>query len=241
MAKIKIPEIHPWWLRYAASIFAALTASGISWAFVQNGLHLDSSFMLTAVVLTAWFGGFGPGLLSLVLTIPSQILFRDPINVWRIEGKAGWDGFSIYLVNALIVCLLFRKRYLQRVRTTVSPVAVTGGWMWKLDPADEGTVETHSPEFPNLSATRTLTMWLGTVHPEDRTLLRRQIQEALVQGRLTARFHVLRDDGEVRLVSMFGVKVEDKASGQTYLVATCIEIGSHENPELMEWHGLPTG
>ena len=113
--------------------------------------------------------------------------------------------------------------------------------MWKLDPADGGTVETYSPEFPNLSATRTLAMWLQTVHSEDRALLQKQIQQALVQGSLTAKFHMLRDDGEVRLVSMFGVRAEDKTTSHDYLVATCIEIGCHENPERMEWHALPLG
>src|SRR5260370_36843979 len=102
MPKITIPEIHPWWLRYAASVSAALTASGLTWAFVHNGLRMHSSFLLTAVVITAWFGGFGPGLLSLFLTIPAQILFRDPINLWRIDTKAGWGGFGIYLFNALV-------------------------------------------------------------------------------------------------------------------------------------------
>ena len=119
---------------------------------------MHSSFLLTAIVISAWFGGFGPGLLSALLTIPAQVLLRDPIYLWRIDGKAGWAGFGIYLFNALVICFLFKKRYLQRVRTSVSPVTVTGGWMWKLDPADGGTVETHSPEFPNLSATRTLAM-----------------------------------------------------------------------------------
>jgi hypothetical protein len=171
MANIKIPETNPAWLRYATAVFAALAASGVSWSFVHNGLRLHSSMMLTAVVLVAWFGGFGPGLLTLGLTIPSQVLLRDPVDLWRIDGRAAWAGFCIYLVNSLIICFLFRRRYLQRVRTTVSPVTVTGGWMWKLDPQDGGTVETHSPEFPNLTATRTLAMWLETVHPEDRALL----------------------------------------------------------------------
>jgi hypothetical protein len=241
MAKIKIPETHPLWLRYAAAVGAALAASFVSWCLVHAGLRMHSSLMLTAVVVMAWFGGFGPGLLTLLLTIPAQALLREPSDSWRIEGAASWAGFVIYLVNAMVICILFRKRYLQRVRTTVSPVAVTGGWMWKLDPQDGGTVETHSPEFPNLSATRTLAMWMETVHPEDRALLQRQIQQAFEQGRLTAKFHVVREDGEIRLVSMFGVRMEDKATSHSYLVATCIEIGSHENPERIEWQTLPLG
>jgi hypothetical protein len=240
MAKITIPEVHPWWLRYGTSVFAALAASGLSWIFVHNGLRLHSGFMLTAVVLSAWFGGFGPGLLTLLLTIPPQILLRDPINLWRIDGKAAWAGFCIYLVNAVMTCILFQKRYLQRARTTVSPVEVTGGWIWKMDPADGGTVETRSPEFPNLSATRTLSMWLETVHPDDRALLQKQIQRAFDEGTLTTTFHLLRDDGEIRRVSMLGIKVKDQATSHEYLVATCIEMGAHENPERMEWQALPT-
>lgn len=237
---IKFPETHPWWLRYAASLFAAFLAWILSWFFVHHGLRLHSSFMLTSVVITAWFGGFGPGLLTLLLTIPSQILLRDPINVWTIHGHAGWAGFSIYIVNALIICSLFRKRYYQKSHSTISPVAVTGGWMWKFDPADGGTVETNSPEFPSLSITRTFAMWLETVHPDDREYLQNQIQQALSNGQFTARYHVVRNDGEVRLVSMFGVKVNDNGL-HSYLVATCLEVGARKNPENLQWNALPLG
>ena len=241
MPRIQIPETHPWWLRYGSSVVAAGAASGLSLIFVLNGMRMHSSFMLMAVLITAWFGGFGAGLLTLALTVPVQVLLRDPINVWAIHGKAGWAGLAIYLVNALVACVLFRKRYLQRVRSEVSPVAVTGGWMWRLDPADGGTVETYSPEFPNLSVMRTLEMWLETVHPDDRDELRRQIRLGLAEGKLTATFHLQRDDGEIRRVSMLGVKMADKTTAHDYLLATCIEIGLHERPERMEWRALPLG
>jgi hypothetical protein len=241
MPKLQIPETHPWWLRYGSSVVAAAAASGLSWIFVLNGFRMHSSFMLSAVLVTAWFGGFGSGLLSLALTIPMQFLFREPSDSFAIHGKAGWAGLYIYVFNALFICILFRKRYLQRTRSEVSPVAVTGGWMWKFDPADGGTVETYSPEFPNLTVMRTLEMWLETVHPDDREELRRQIQQGLVEGKLTVTFHLQRDDGEIRRVSMLGVKMADKSTAQDYLLATCIEIGLHERPERMEWHALPLG
>lgn len=236
---IKFPETHPRWLRYTASILAASAAWSLSWAFVRNGLRLHSSIMLSAVVITAWFGGFGPGLLTLSLTIPVQILLRDPVNIWAIHGDSGWAGFFIYIANALIICGLFRKRYYQRSRTEISPVAVTGGWMWKLDPTDGGIVETHSPEFPNLSVTRTFSLWLETVHPDDRAALQQQIQQALTNGQLVTRYRVMYNDDEVRLVSMFGVRVKDDDASNGYLVATCIEVGARENPEQLEWHALP--
>ena len=241
MTRIQIPEPHPWWLRYGSSVLAAIGASGLSWLFVINGMRMHSAFMLSAVLLTAWFGGFGCGLLTMGLTIPPQVLLREPLFAWAIHGKGGWAGFFIYLFNALMICVLFRKRYLQRTRSEVSPVVVTGGWMWKFDPADGGTVETYSPEFPNLSVMRTLPMWLETVHPDDREELQRQIQQGLAEGRLTATFHLQRDDGEVRRVSMLGVKLKDKTTLQDYLVATCIEIGLNERLDRMEWRALPLG
>lgn len=238
---VKLPERHPWWLRYATSLLATFLASSGTLALAENGLHMHSSLMMTAVVISAWFGGMGPGLLALVLTIPGQIYLREPLHFWSIQGRAGWAGFLLYLANAFIVCMLFRLRYWQRVHTEVSPVAVTGGWMWKFDPADGGTVETHSPEFPNMSATRTLRLWLEKVHPGDRKALEEQIQAALSTGRLTAKYRALRDDGEIRAVSMFGVRVEDQRTSEVYLVATCLEVGAHEKPEALEWNGVPLG
>ncbi|KAA6464907.1 DUF4118 domain-containing protein [Acidobacteria bacterium AB60] len=241
MPNIQIPETHPWWLRYGSSVAAAAAASGVSWILVLCGLHMHSSFMLSAVMLTAWFGGFGSGLLTLALTIPMQFLLQEPSNSFAIHGRAGWAGLFVYLFNALMICVLFRKRYLQRARSAVSPVAVTGGWMWKLDPADGGTVETYSPEFPHLSVMRTLPMWMEMVHPEDRAGLQREIQRGLTEGKLTASFHLRRGDGEVRRVSMLGVKMREDSTSHEYLVATCIEMGSHERPEGLSWRALPTG
>lgn len=238
---VQLPERHPWWVRYATSVLAAFLSTCVTWAFAENGLHMHSSLMMTGVVIGAWFGGMGPGLLALLLTIPGQIYLRDPIHAWSIQGKAGWAGFFLYLTNAFIVCMLFRKRYWQRAHTEVSPVAVTGGWMWKYDPADEGTVETHSPEFPSVSATRTLRLWLERVHPNDRKALEEQIQTALVSGRLTAKYRMVREDGEVRAVSMFGVRVEDQQTSEVYLVATCLEVGAHDYREAAEWDGVPLG
>ncbi len=234
----EFPERHPWWLRYGVSVLAALTGSGLSAVFVYGGFHLDSSFMLTAVVVTAWFGGFGPGLATLLLTVPVQILLREPVNAWAIHGRNDWAGFIIFLVNCVIICALFRKRYFQRTRTEISPSAVTGGWMWRLDPADGGTVETHSPEFPSLSATRTLALWLETVHPEDRPALKEEIREALARGELITKYRSLHRDGEVRTVSMLGVKMRDEGADADYLVATCLEAGLHENPERLEWSAV---
>jgi hypothetical protein len=235
---MQFPERHPWWLRYGSSILAAMIASGLSALLVYNGLRLHSSFMLTAVVVTAWFGGMGPGLLTLVLSLPAEVWLRDPVNSWMINSPQGWAGIVVFILNSLIICALFRKRYFQRSRTEISPVAVTGGWMWRFDPADGGTVETYSPELPSLSATRTLAMWLENVKPEDRAPLERQVRQAMKTGQLTAKYHAIHHNGEIRQVSMIGVKMRDAATSQDYLVATCIEVGMRDKPETMEWSAL---
>lgn len=235
---MQFPERHPWWLRYGSSILAASIASGLSALLVYGNLRLHSSLMLTAVVVTAWFGGMGPGLLTLVLSIPADIWLRDPVNTWIIETPHDWAGLLVFILNSLIICALFRKRYFQRSGTEISPVAVTGGWMWRFDPADGGTVETHSPELPNLSTTRTLAMWLQNVQAEDRAPMERQIRQAMESGQLTAKYRAIHQNGEVRLVSMIGLKMHDNSIGQDYLVATCIEVGIRDNPEAMKWSAL---
>jgi Domain of unknown function (DUF4118) len=235
---MQFPERHPWWLRYGSSIPAALIASGLSALLVYNHMRLHSSFMLTAVVVTAWFGGMGPGLLTLALSLPAEIWLRDPVNTWIINTPQNLAGILEFALNSLVICALFRKRYFQRSRTEISPVAVTGGWMWRFDPADGGTVETNSPELPSLSATRTLAMWLENVQPEDRAALEQQIQQAMITGQLTAKYHAIHHSGEIRLVSMIGVKMRDKSTGEDSLVATCIEVGMRDNPETMKWSAV---
>jgi hypothetical protein len=241
MPHIKLPERHPVWLRYAVALGSSLSGTLITYALVRSGLHMHSGFMLTAVVVAAWFGGFGPGLLSFALGLPGQILLRDPIGAWNIHGRNGWAGFWIYCLNSLIVCVVCRKRYRRAVNTEVSPTAVTGGGMWKLDPSDQGTVEISSPEFPHLSVSRTLASWLDTVHPEDRTQVEQGIQAALRSGRLELTFHSVRADGEVRRVSMLGVKMQGEDGTAACLVAACLEVGVHADPDVLEWTALPLG
>lgn len=241
MPHIELPEPHPSWLRYLVAVGASALAIMITVVLIASGLRLHSGFMLTAVVIAAWFGGFGPGVLSLLLGVPGQILLRHPIGVWRIDGIVGWSGFLVYIFNSLVICLLFRKRYIRRIRTEVSPAVVTGGWMWKYDPTDGGTVEIHSPEFPHLSVTRTFTMWLETVHPDDKMRVEQSVRDSLRSGKLDLTFHAMRDDGEIRRISMAGVKVENEPHLKSYLLATCIEVGAQTDAEKIEWHALPLG
>jgi hypothetical protein len=240
MPKIKLPERHPAWLRYAVALGVSLLSTLLTYALVRSGLRLHSGFMITAVVVAAWFGGFGPGLLSLVFGMPGQILLRDPVGLWQIHGTSGWAGLWIYCLNSFIICLVCRRRYTRRVNMEVSAATVTGGGMWKLDPSDEGTVEIYSPEFPHLSACRTLTNWLETVHPADRPQVEQRIQAALGSGRLELTFHSVREDGEVRRVSMTGVKMQGEADTAACLVAACLELG-YADPDMLEWTALPVG
>lgn len=234
--KIKLPERHPVWLRYSVALATSLSGTLITYALIRSGLHMHSGFMLTAVVVAAWFGGFGPGLLSLVLGLPGQILLRDPVGFWHINGRGGWAGFWIYCLNSFIICAVCRKRYTRRVNTEVSPTTVTGGGMWKLDPSDQGTVEICSPEFPHLSVSRTLTNWLDTVHPAERAHVEQSIRAALESGRLELTFHSVREDGEVRRVSLIGVKMQGEAGTAACLVAACLEVGVHADPDILEWY-----
>ncbi len=227
------------WLRCGVALLATSLGTFLTYGLTHFGVRMHSGFMLTAVVVAAWFGGLWPGLLSFVFGIPGQILLRDPIGSWQIHGKTGWAGFWVYVVNSLVICFLFRKRYIRRIRTEVSPAAVTGGWIWKFDPLNEGTVEINSPEFPHLSVTRTFAMWLETVHPKDRAAVERGVDQGLRSGELQLTFHAVREDGEIRKVSMLGVKSEAERVGAPILIATCIEVGVHENAEAIAWSALP--
>lgn len=106
---------HSWVLRYIAALlasFAALILTQILWHYIQPALY---PFFLAAVMLSSWFGGLGPGLVSTLLGVGfSEYFFMPPIE----SATVNWAnlGRVIYFISvAVLICILnARLRYAQR-------------------------------------------------------------------------------------------------------------------------------
>ena len=75
------------WLRYGAAIILVVLASALSVALRQWLWPTPLAPFFVAVVLAIWYGGLGPGLTSIILS-----LLAIPIWVFEPMGSGPWDG-----------------------------------------------------------------------------------------------------------------------------------------------------
>lgn len=106
---------HSWVLRYGIAAIASLIALLITqalWHRIQPALY---PFFLAAVMLSSWFGGLGPGLVSTVCgALLSEHFFLTPDessgSIWSELGRV-----SYFASVAVLICILnARLRYTQR-------------------------------------------------------------------------------------------------------------------------------
>lgn len=221
MPRIELPNPYPQPVRYAVAIGVATASILLSYALIESSLRLDSAWMLAAVLIAAWFGGMGPGFAATVLCILGQALLRYPEGSWRIEGAEEWAGFTAFIIDAILVCVLFRSHYKFRAWRRVSPVTVSGGYWWTYDTTDPGSIELHSSTFPHITVTRTFSDWLRQIAKEDRQRVLQAIEEARETGKLQVSFHFVGNEG-LRLIEMQGTHLP----GSETMTAVCLEMGA---------------
>ena len=99
-------RIWPGYLLAVALSVAAL------WIRFEIGVTLSDSPYLTfvvAVLLASFLGGFGPGLLALVLSgLLAKYYLIEPVGGFALTWPAGWIGMILYLFTAGTIVLLMR-------------------------------------------------------------------------------------------------------------------------------------
>lgn len=106
---------HSWVLRYSIAVFVTFVALVLTrslWYYIQPALY---PFLLAAVMLSSWFGGLGPGLVSTVLGAGlGKYFFLIPPGA----GETNWahlGRISYFISVAVLICTLnARLRYVQR-------------------------------------------------------------------------------------------------------------------------------
>jgi signal transduction histidine kinase/ActR/RegA family two-component response regulator len=85
-------------LRYSSAV-ASIALATLIWLPLQVALKADRPFtpFYAAVILTAWYGGFGPALLAVVLgTLSAACFFLPPENSLAITRTTDWIGLGLY-------------------------------------------------------------------------------------------------------------------------------------------------
>src|SRR5215212_10416967 len=103
---------RPAWLRYGAAILLVVLASVLTDALQQWLWPTPLAGFYAAIVLAVWFGGLGPTLVALVLSLPAIAVWAfQPPTVWSL----GWSEIS-RLLTFVIVSLLITALSVSRER-----------------------------------------------------------------------------------------------------------------------------
>ena len=94
--------------RYAVAVGAAVAAVGIRLSFDPAwGIRLPFITMFPAVALSAWLGGFWPGLVTTVICAASaQYLWLPPAYSWAIADPRDVIGLVLFVTIGAVICAL---------------------------------------------------------------------------------------------------------------------------------------
>jgi len=219
---------------YLVAVLAVAAAAGA-------GLSVDRllqsapfvSLFLCAILLTAWVGGLGPGLLATGLSILSfDYFFVSPLHSFGF-GLDGGLRVALFTIAALFVVWVSvaqkrtaesLRRARDDLRATVAELrrsetylaeaqrlSSTGSFGWKIG-TDEifWSKETYRIMGFDETASPTIGLLLQRVHPDDREFVQRQLERAL-QGeqRFDYEYRLRMPDGAIKHIHV-------RAHRQTY-------------------------
>jgi PAS domain S-box-containing protein len=221
--------------RYAAAaIVVVIGAVAASLMRPQFDFGLLPPF-LAAVAISAWFGGFGPGLLTGVLSIVAIDLFLSgPIGQFALAGNE-LPRFAAFLLTAALIAALSASQ--QRVEAALrvseqrfrSIVDVANEGVWLLGPAG-GTVYANQRLAAILGVDGDVlarrSLW-DFVFADDVDALRERFARALRERLDSFEFRLKRGDGATAHVLIATSPVED-AGGVAGVVALITDISERQ-------------
>jgi signal transduction histidine kinase len=129
LALTRAANPRPPFRRYAAAVFAAILVVGVHLVLHRRfGPSFDPLF-LVVVGLSAWYGGFGPGLVTLAASgLGALLTTSPPVGSLRVTGRLDAlelmaYGVSGLVLNGLIASILAARRRAEAAREQVAFLA----------------------------------------------------------------------------------------------------------------------
>ncbi|HET8666765.1 MAG TPA: PAS domain S-box protein, partial [Terriglobales bacterium] len=177
-------------IRYAVSVVTSVAAFALNISFSsESGRPL---FLIYAVAagLSAWTGGFMPGLLSVLLGASGAafLLIRSSGNFQAI-ARFDHFRFGLYVIASLCLvwliaelhaarmALLRRDEHFRRAQRS----ARISAFEWNLD-SGEVIWSEELPAVQGRGPDKDFESWMLNVHPEDREQLRQALRRAIEHG-----------------------------------------------------------
>jgi PAS domain S-box-containing protein len=239
---------------YLVAVLATLTVTMMRlglWELFGDRVPYMTFF--AAVTFSAWYGGFGPGLLSTGLgAILADYYLLEPVNTFLIRNP--WDAFGTVMfigVGTMISRLgagyhqakerqrasqeeLEREREAEEQLALAQKAGQMGSWQWDLktnrldwSPAVEALHGLEPGSFP-----RSLAGYQERVHAGDRARVVEAFETTLRHGADYAiEYRIIRPDGAVRWLEGRGRLFRDAAGAPTRMIAVCIDISERKRAE----------
>ena len=248
-------------LRYGLALVSVAAALGLAQTFLR--FHLPqpfTAFALSAVAITFWYGGTGPGILAAVLASLVRSYFFEPdINdVSRILYDLAFFIFALLMTwitharKELEVKVAKRTAELTEATESLKPLtralrrreadlegaqrlSHTGSFGWRVPSGDLIWSEETFRIFQYDAAEKpTVEMILQRVHPEDAALVR-QIIDRVSQERNDFDFQhrLLMPEGLIKHVRVVGHQLPPDESGELEFIGAITDITERKRAEAL--------
>ncbi|MBD2072711.1 PAS domain S-box protein [Phormidium sp. FACHB-592] len=211
-----------------------------------------AAFFYLAVLVSCWFGGVRPGIVTTILAALSLSYFLlPPLDQLPVKGSSACVSLGVFITVASLINLLtnlqrtnqrkldqlnhqLQEANVQALRTALAAACV-GTWHWNLVTGDI----TWSPEHEQLFGLEPGTFdgryetFNERVHPDDRVSVTDAVQQALEQR--TAyhlEYRVVWADGSVHWVEGRGEAVYDAANQPVQMSGTIVDITARKQDQV---------
>jgi PAS domain S-box-containing protein len=229
--------------RYGLAVVSVGVALGVA-LLAGRGFDVRGALFLTAVALTAWFGGMVPGLAALLLSLLSLGYFFQPLVPYvELAGmRVPYRVLSLtfFASMALIVCWLSASRWRaeealreseQRWRNLTEALPQL---VWAAGP--DGGCDYFSQQWTAYTGVPESELfgwgWMDSLHPDDREPTRQFWTEA-VAGRqpYDVEYRIRRSDGVYGWFKTRGAPIRDSDGRIVKWFGTCTDITDRKRAE----------
>ena len=228
---------------YGLAVVSVTVALVVTLSF-GRGFDIRGALFLTAVALTAWFGGMTPGIAALLLSLVSLGYFFQPLVPYvEIVGiRVPYRALSLtfFALLALIVCWLSasRRRAEEALRdseqrwrnlTEALPQLVWGA-------GPDGGCDYFSTQWTTYTGIPERELlgwgWMKALHPDDREPTRQFWTES-VAGRQSydVEYRIRRSDGTYGWFKTRGTPIRESGGRIVKWFGTCTDISDRKRAE----------
>ena len=206
--------------------------------------------MFLAVVVSAWYGGLGPAIVSMVLGTGAVLYwFVPPYHSFALRSSAEVFGLLIFLLIFAIIAALGESTRRQVAKRETAETALresethtrfsleaanVGTWEWNMTTGNvrwSENMERIHGQAPG-SFGGNFESFLQGVHPEDRETIPRLVQQAIAgNGKYSVFYRQCRTDGSFGWMEGRGQVFYDDAGKPTHMRGVCTDITERKQAE----------